>query len=299
MLRICDQVVLLGGAVACLSCATGQAAPTSAPSDSTALPASSAAPPQATPSEPAEAKSARPAHWSYEGPTGPGTWGELHAEYAACGQGQTQSPIDLPRAPTGSTTEVQLSYGPTGLAVAHTEHVDDIIDNGHTIQVTVDEGSTMSVQGTTYHLRQFHFHSPSEHTVDGRAFPLEVHFVHQADDGRFAVLAALVEPGGKNANFAAVLAHLPSAKGETARPEGVVLHLGEALPAVAPATTYLGSLTTPPCTEGVSWVVLEGVHVTADDEQLRAFGARLGSNHRPVQPLYGRAFGQAGVRIEK
>jgi carbonic anhydrase len=243
------------------------------------------------------APSARPAHFSYDGATGPEAWAALHEAYAACGKGGQQSPIDLPSGSVAATTEVNLSYRKTALSVGHTEHVHDIVDNGHTIQVDVDQGSTLNVSGTVYHLRQFHYHTPSEHTLDGRQFPLEMHFVHQSDDGRFAVVAALVQEGDKNPNLAEVLKHLPEQKGETARPAGVVLNLGEALPEVVRATTYTGSLTTPPCTEGVTWLVLQGIHATADLAQLNALAERLGDNHRPVQPRNGRSFGQADLRI--
>jgi carbonic anhydrase len=181
-----------------------------------------------------------------------------------------------------------MDYRQTGLKIAHHEHVTDILDNGHTLQVTVDEGSTLTTERGAYALKQFHFHAPSEHTVDGKAFPLEVHFVHQSASGAFAVLSVFVEEGPENANFRTLIANLPAAKGEAIfRPE-VRLDLALQLPADSASYRYLGSFTTPPCTEDVEWLVLRGT-AKASGAQIATFVDRLNHNNRPLQPLNGRA----------
>jgi carbonic anhydrase len=177
--------------------------------------------------------------------------------------------------------------------------VEDIIDNGHTIQVSVDRGSTLTLAEGEFHLKQLHFHMPSEHRLKGASFPMEVHFVHQADDGRFAVLAAFVSPGAENAQFASILEHVPATKGEHAHPDGVVLELGTHLPPTTRVLEYAGSLTTPPCTEGVLWLVLSETRVTASQAQLDAFAARIAPNNRPIQERRGRPLSAASVSVRQ
>lgn len=238
--------------------------------------------------------SARPVHWSYEGKEGPRHWGALSPVYAACDHTSGQSPIDIRQAGSGTPTPLRLAYGSTSLRIAHHEHVIDIVDNGHTIQVTVDEGSTLTTAKDTYHLKQFHFHTPSEHTVDGRHYPMEVHFVHQSAAGSFAVVSALFTEGAANANLAKLIAHFPKAKGESLHVPTETLDLALHLPANTAAYAYVGSFTTPPCTENVEWFVFRDP-VPASRDQIQAFADRLHHNNRPVQPSHGRAIGTATV----
>ena len=136
--------------------------------------------------------SARPAHWGYSGDEAPAKWVSLSPAYSACGEGKSQSPINLVSGDFGSGgSKLNFEYKSSSLKIAHHQHVDDIIDNGHTIQVTVEEGSTVMINDKTYHLKQFHFHTPSEHTVDGKHSPMEIHLVHQADDESLAVIGVL------------------------------------------------------------------------------------------------------------
>jgi carbonic anhydrase len=247
----------------------------------------------ALPSAEQPASSARPAHWGYAGDEGAAHWSSLSTAYEACADTQ-QSPIDLTQPSVGSASWA-MNYRKTGLTIAHHEHVTDILDNGHTIQVTVNEGSTLTTASGTYMLKQFHFHTPSEHTIDGQTFPMEVHFVHQSSDGRFAVLAVFVDVGPANENLAMLIDNFPAAKGDThTRPE-VVLELGRHLPPEKLALNYVGSFTTPPCTENVEWVALIKP-VPASSEQIAAFAARLHQNNRPIQSLNGRAI--ARVKLE-
>jgi carbonic anhydrase len=241
---------------------------------------------------------ARPAHWGYEGQHGPTKWGALDPAYAACDKGQAQSPIDISKTGASTANPWKLNYRPTSLNVAHHDYDVDIVDNGHTIQVTVEEGSTITTSRNTYQLKQFHFHTPSEHTVDEKSFPMEVHFVHQSADKNFAVVSALFSEGPANENLAKLIANFPKAKGESLRLPEVKLDLVLQLPANTAAYTYMGSFTTPPCTENVEWLVFRDP-VMASREQLDAFAARLKPNNRPVQPLNGRSIATgstAGVR---
>jgi carbonic anhydrase len=249
----------------------------------------------ATAPPPTSAEQAHPPHWSYEGKHGPEKWGSLDPAYAACDKGKEQSPIDIIKAGAGTANPWTINYRPTSLNIAHHEHVVDIVDNGHTIQVNVDEGSTLTTSRNTYQLKQFHFHSPSEHTVDGKSFPMEVHFVHQSADGNFAVVGALFAEGPSNENVAKLIANFPKAKGDTVRLPETKLDLSLQLPKNNAAYTYMGSFTTPPCTENVEWLVFREP-ILASREQLKAFAARLSPNNRPVQPVNGRPITTATVK---
>lgn len=232
--------------------------------------------------------SARPVHWGYEGEVGPSTWASLSPVYALCGEGKGQSPINIVKIDAKGGVNWKLDYKTTSLKIAHNEHMDDIIDNGHTIQVTVDEGSTFSFSDKTYNLKQFHFHTPSEHTIDGKNMPMEMHMVHQDSDGSLAVVSVLFMEGKvANENFTKIIANLPNAKGESKHITDANLELKVHLPKDNYAYHYTGSLTTPPCSENVQWLVLRDmVSLTAD--QIKAFSSRIGPNNRPTQPLNDR-----------
>ena len=233
--------------------------------------------------------SARPVHWGYGGEVAPANWGALSPAYAACGDGKAQSPVDLSTGEGEGKSALIFDCQKTVLKMAHHEHVIDIVDNGHALLVTVGKGSTLITPRDVYVLLQFHFHTPSEHTVGGRSFPIEAHFVHQSKLGKFAVVSALFEEGSPDLNLARLIAHFPVGKGESRHAPEVMLDLGAHLPAGRSAFSYLGSFTTPPCTENVEWLVLK------QREQLGIFAARLGSNNRPVQLLNGRRFGLGEV----
>lgn len=232
--------------------------------------------------------SARPVHWGYAGEDGPASWATLSPAYALCGEGKGQSPINIVKTDAKGGANWKLDYKTTSLRIAHNEHMDDIIDNGHTIQVTVDEGSTFSFGDKTYSLKQFHFHTPSEHTVDGKNMPMEMHLVHQSSEGSLAVVSVMFKEGNTvNENFLKIIANLPNAKGESKHITDANLELKVHLPADNYAYHYTGSLTTPPCSENVQWLVLRDmVSLTAD--QIQAFSSRIGPNNRPTQPLNDR-----------
>ena len=232
--------------------------------------------------------SARPVHWGYDGDNGPPAWATLSPTYALCGGGKAQSPINIVKTEANGGPNWKLDYKTSSLRIAHNEHMHDIIDNGHTIQVTVDEGSTLSLRNKTYNLKQFHFHTPSEHTLDGNNMPMEMHLVHQSGDGSLAVVSVLFDEGKvENENFSKIIANLPDAKGESKHITDVNLELKTHLPKDNYAYHYVGSLTTPPCSENVQWLILRDmVSLTAD--QITAFSSRIGPNNRPAQPLNDR-----------
>ncbi len=225
-----------------------------------------------------------PVHWGYGEDDGPAAWADLSEDYALCGSGLEQSPIDLTGAAAGEQPAVARDYRPANLKIIRHEHVVDVVDNGHTIQVNYDEGSTLSLGDASYELKQYHFHAPSEQTVDGEHFPMEMHLVHQSAGGALAVLGVLIAEGAANAAFEPVWAHLPDEAGEEVHLEHVSVNVEDLLPVSHGAYRYHGSLTTPPCSEGVSWLVaLEPIELSA--EQIGAFTAIFSGNNRPVQPL--------------
>jgi len=227
----------------------------------------------------------RPVHWGYEGEDGPPNWATLSPVYSLCGDGKSQSPINISKTDVKGGVNWKLDYKTTSLRIAHNEHMDDIIDNGHTIQVTVDEGSTFTFEDSVYSLKQFHFHTPSEHTIDGKDMPMEMHMVHQRKDGGLAVVSVLFKEGNvANENFSKIIANLPNAKGEKKHITDINLELNVHLPKDNYAYHYVGSLTTPPCSESVQWLVLQDM-VTLTAEQINAFSSRIGPNNRPTQPL--------------
>ncbi len=238
--------------------------------------------------------SARPVEWGYSGEDGPTRWASLSPAYAACANEGTQSPIDLSAASERDGDAVRLDYRPTALRIAHHEHVTDIVDNGHTLQVTVEEGSRLTTRRDVYELKQFHFHTPSEHTIDGGHLPMEMHFVHQSENGTFAVAAGFFVEGEPNPNLQRLIDHLPAARGETVHRPDVTIDPAVHLASEAPSYAYLGSFTTPPCTESVEWFLMQSP-LTASREQLEAFEAKLDRNNRPIQPTGSRAIGVAAL----
>lgn len=225
-------------------------------------------------------------HWSYEGPAGPARWAELTSAYAACREGHRQSPVDIATGTavrlTGEEKRRALRMYLTRPRGAASE-----VNTGHTIQVNHAGGDTLEIGGTPYALVQYHFHAPSEHTVDGRQFPMEVHFVHQAADGRLAVVGVLLVDGQDNPALEATWSHMPRQKGAEASLEQAQVAMEGLLPAVRTAWRYEGSLTTPPCSEGVEWLVMN-TPVEVGAGQIARFRAIVHDNHRPTQPLNGR-----------
>jgi carbonic anhydrase len=226
-------------------------------------------------------------HWDYSGDQGPAHWHSLNPDYQSCSQGQSQSPIDLNSQLPVTSAFIEKQYQAATMRIAHHEHVVDILDNGHTIQVTYDEGSELITNGQNYNLAQFHFHAPSEHTVDGKFYPMEMHLVHSNKNGALAVVSVLIKEGEHNESFTPIFEHMPKTAGKSVHLEHMMIDIDELLPSVDRYYHYNGSLTTPPCSEGVSWFVLaEPVSLSA--AQIKAFTAIINHNNRPIQALNGR-----------
>lgn len=218
-------------------------------------------------------------HWSYEGTGGPAYWGDISAEYQTCKSGTAQTPVAIESAAVVPATVRDLSfqYQPLPLAV---------INNGHTVQVNAAPGSTVRFQGQTYQLAQFHFHVPSEHVIDGKAWPMNVHFVHKDERNRLLVVEVLFAEGVRNAELAKIMTHLPQENAEI-KDAAITVDITKLLPQNIASFHYEGSLTTPPCTEGVSWFVLRSA-IDVGKQDVDAFKALFPMNARPVQPLHGR-----------
>jgi carbonic anhydrase len=219
--------------------------------------------------------------WSYTGATGPAHWGEMSPDWALAETGREQSPIDIKSADArpGSQPAISVSYPEIPLV---------ILNNGHTVEVKYTPGGKLSVGQATYELKQFHFHSPSEHTLNGEHAPLEVHLVHADATGKLAVLAVLVEEGAENAFLAGIWPHLPREKSSEMKVAQVSVDVDELLPNKKATWRYSGSLTTPPCSQEVAWFMLQEP-VQASAAQLESFRKVMVGNNRPTQPLNGRA----------
>jgi len=239
----------------------------------------------------AESKDDAPAHarphWGYSDEDGPARWGKLSPDWALCGSGQSQSPVELGGAKPAGAATLAFGYKPASLQIAHHEHVVDVLDNGHTIQVNYDEGSTIEIEGKHFELVQYHFHAPSEHTVEDRHFPMEMHLVHRSKTGEIAAAGVLIEAGIHNTAFDPVWQNLPDEPGERVHLEHVRVDVDDLLPRDRRTYRYPGSFTTPPCTEGVRWLVFTEP-IQLSQAQIDAFKAIVKDNNRPVQPLEGR-----------
>lgn len=218
-------------------------------------------------------------HWGYDGDGTPEKWGSLEPNFKVCDLGLEQTPIDLKGAIRADVGGLQPSFGEMRLRV---------INNGHTIQVNCDAGSHTAIRGQRYDLLQFHFHHPSEHLLAGKAFDLECHFVHRSAAGELAVLGVFLQPGAASAALQPIWDAMPDKEGPE-RVGGATIRPAALLP---PANArgyfrYHGSLTTPPCSEGVLWTVFKQP-LEASAEQIRRFAALFPVNARPVQPLHRR-----------
>ncbi|MCX7166853.1 MAG: carbonic anhydrase family protein [Rhodocyclales bacterium] len=216
-------------------------------------------------------------HWTYEGAGGPTSWARLRGDYATCGTGKRQSPIDIREGIKVNLEGIKFDYKPTQFR---------IIDNGHTVQVNVGEGLGLTVMGKRHELLQFHFHRPSEERVNGRAYDMVVHLVHKNAEGQLAVVAVLLEKGSEHPLIQTLWNNLPLEQDMEVAPEEAI-DLNKLLPENRAYWTYMGSLTTPPCSEGVLWMVLkQPVQLAA--EQLAIFSRLYRNNARPVQAANGR-----------
>lgn len=216
-----------------------------------------------------------PLHWGYSGEGSPEHWGDLDQKFVLCKTGKSQSPIDLIWKRPTEKGQLQFAYHPTR---------GSIIDNGHSIQVNFETGNRVNIHGQIFDLKQVHFHSPSEHTISGKSYPVEAHFVHKNEKGEIAVVAVLFSSGKLSTAIDQIWSHIPKDK-------GVEVSLGDLL--INPSSLksnintyyfYHGSLTTPPCSENVTWVVLN-TPMEMSETELKTFRDLYHDNNRPLQKL--------------
>lgn len=221
-----------------------------------------------------------PLSWAYEGAGGPQAWGKLQPEFSLCASGKRQSPINIEESQTlrGPAEPLQFSYQPSNATVRH---------DGHTIEVNVVGDNALTVRGSTYKLVQLHFHHPAEERVNNQGFAMVVHLLHKNEQGQFAMLAVLLEPGEANALINKVWTYMPLDKGDQVPMPTGMLDLNELLPKDQRYYQFFGSLTTPPCTEDVLWLILKQT-ATASKEQIKLFSQLFPNNARPLQAINGR-----------
>ena len=226
---------------------------------------------------PAPTTASSVAHWTYEGEEGPAHWGELDPAYEMCGKGKSQSPINISSPREQDLANILFHYQPSEV---------NILNNGHTVQVNYDAGSYIELDGVRYDVVQFHYHAPSEHEVDGKVFAAELHIVHKSADGKLAVIGLLLQEGSPNAALDPFIDNLPAEKSDV-KDMGIKLNVMDFLPDIQTTYRYSGSLTTPPCSEGVSWLVMT-TPVALASAQLSKLEGLFEANNRPVQPLNDR-----------
>jgi carbonic anhydrase len=217
-------------------------------------------------------------HWSYAGDDGPEAWGKLDSGFAVCSTGKTQSPIDIKGAKASDLSALKFDYNSVPLS---------ILDNGHTIQINYPAGSTLTVGDKTYTLKQFHFHHPSEEHIDGHGYDMVAHLVHADTDGHLAVVAVLFKKGAANALIEALWNKIPSQKVKAVDSPDMKINAIDLLPDDHGYYTFAGSLTTPPCSEGVTWYVLKQT-MSVSPAEIAAFAKIYAMNARPIQPTNGR-----------
>jgi len=221
------------------------------------------------------AKAGGAVHWGYSGQGGPQNWGRLSKDYHLCMLGSEQSPIDIGTVPFDGATVAPIAFDYRLSPV-------EITNNCHTIQFNYAPGSAITVRGKRFELLQFHFHTPSEHAIEGRQAPMEVHFVHKSAEGELAVVGVMMQEGAENLALSEFLGLMPRKAGDTRQEKRILINARDLLPHAGGYYRYMGSLTTPPCSEGVNWhVMAEPISVSA--QQIQLFAGLIGANARPVQ----------------
>lgn len=217
-------------------------------------------------------------HWSYSGEEGPENWGKLAQEYGLCNTGKNQSPIDL-------SGQIEAKLAP--IQFAYATQATEVINNGHTVQANFAPGSYLKVNGHEFELKQVHFHAPSENRIDGNSYAMEGHLVHADKDGNLAVVAVMYQEGRNNRAIEKLWQQMPANAGDKVALEAG-LKAGDLLPAKRDYYRFNGSLTTPPCSEGVMWLVMKHP-VSAGQAQVEHFAHTMHHpNNRPIQPTNAR-----------
>jgi carbonic anhydrase len=221
-------------------------------------------------------------HWGYTGHEGPANWGDLSADYSLCKSGKSQSPINI-------NSEVTVeSEGLEKIGFDYSTGISSVINNGHTIQVNFDEGSSITIDGIKFPLVQLHFHTPSENQINGKEFPLEGHFVHATKDGSLAVIGLMFEDGVENPFIKKVWAKMPRQAGGKEALSISANEVNALLPKDKEYYRFNGSLTTPPCSEGVRWLVLKNYSTISKAQTKEFLDVFNHANNRPVQPINAR-----------
>jgi len=226
-------------------------------------------------------------HWGYEVDNGPSHWGELNPDWVLCKEGRHQSPIDLTGAKQEKLEQMKLNIPPANLRIVHHKDPLEVLDNGHTIQINHDKGGILKIGNNIYKLQQGHFHSPSEHTVNGRHYPMEMHLVHISKDKKVAVIGVFMEEGRHNATIDIIWSNMPKETGQEVHLENVQFTFLDLLPKSQETYRYQGSFTTPPCSEDIRWFLfVEPIELSS--KQIKAFQKIFYGNNRPPQPLNDR-----------
>jgi carbonic anhydrase len=217
-------------------------------------------------------------HWGYSGDESPKHWGDLHKNYGLCSSGKNQSPIDLKNFIKSDLAAIKFNYGTL---------VSDIVNNGHTVQANYAAGSSITLNGHSFDLKQFHFHTPSENHIKGKSYPMEAHLVHADKAGNLAVVAVMFEEGAANSAMADLWKQIPKKAGDKHSLSSKV-NVSSLLPENRDYYRFNGSLTTPPCTEGVVWLVMKN-SVSVSKQQIETFSNVMHhANNRPVQAINSR-----------
>ncbi len=221
-------------------------------------------------------------HWGYTGHNDPTHWGDIDPKYAECKLGGSQSPINITKEITVATN------GLAPISFHYTTGALEVINNGHSVQVNIKPGSFIKIDGKEFELKQFHFHTPSENQIDGKNFPLEAHFVHQAKDGALAVVAVMFQDGKENPVINKIWKKMPKEAGEKSVCGLSAAMINELLPKAKAYYRFDGSLTTPPCSEGVRWFVLKDYSTVSKEEVEEFLHTLHHPNNRPIQPVNAR-----------
>lgn len=224
-------------------------------------------------------------HWDYDGQNGPQAWAKLKPEFATCASGKQQSPINIDDSITlrGPAEAIGFDYNTSSATV---------VNNGRTIQIDMTGDNGITVRGSRFQLLQLHFHHPSEERINHRSFAMVAHLLHRDYMGRLAMVAILLEPGPANPVIDQFWTYMPLGKGDRVTMPAASVELPKLLPRDQRYYQFMGSLTTPPCTEEVLWMILKQP-VTLSHQQMRLFAQQFPNNARPVQPINGRVIRDA------
>lgn len=214
-------------------------------------------------------------NWGYIGENGPENWAELSPEYQICQAGKNQSPINIESPISIDLPQISMNYKESPL---------NIVNNGHTIQVNYTPGSLLKMGDKSFELQQFHFHYPSEHLLSGESFPMEAHFVHKGSDNTLAVLGVFIKYGRENYALKSIWDAMPMSNLSIKIPDGDMVNATKILPKEQKFYHYLGSLTTPPCSENVTWIVYKQP-IEMSQQQIEKFAKLFPHNARPTKSL--------------